>query len=128
MIRVTKKEKGIYDIKERTTQKNEFHIMPSTMIEICQKLGQLEDIEEEIGIDLIKLFEIYKKLLDLKSLWYKGEVSGYEYIYIPKYNQVVIDFEEMTLLILDYGEVVDSFHFKDYGRTWALTKEELGAK
>ena len=28
--------------------------------EICQKLGQLEDIEEELGIDLITLFKILR--------------------------------------------------------------------
>lgn len=115
MERLTKKEKGIYDIKERTTQKNEFHIMPSTMIEICQKLGQLEDIEEEIGIDLITLFK----------LWF-GKVNT---IYTKMYGELNNCFEvdiynhriEFILDEIDTYEVT----FEDYGKTWALTREEL---
>lgn len=126
MERLTKKEKGIYDIKERTTQKNEFHIMPSTMIEICQKLGQLEDIEKKIGIDLITLF--------------KALNNGYYTVHVFKYgtrNKFISKTKELKYCSLstnDKGEFMlfykynDGVRLKDYGITWALTREELEEK
>ena len=70
-------------------------------IKRSQKLGQLEDIEDELGIDLIILF----KALD-KGIYCKD--SGYT----------------KNERLYHYG--ADKFYdFKDYGKTWALTKEEL---
>lgn len=78
---------------------------------IRNKLGQLEDIEEELGIDLITLFEalkfpIYTKESD-EAIWCSNRL-----MYFLKYFALVIG--EDTVLYL-----------KDYGKTWALTKEEL---
>lgn len=81
---------------------------------VLTKLGLLEDIEEEIGIDLITLYKalkngIYKKdcldccydtkLRFMKGEWYLAQPFDENYTYIVK--------------------------TKDYGKTWALTKEEL---
>ena len=82
---------------------------------LLTKLGQLEDIEEELGIDLITLFKALKNgvytntwlhktkyRIDLERKRFEGHCSG------------------------DYGVIETSyFYFKDYGVTWALTKEEL---
>ena len=40
------------------------------------KLGKLEDIEEELEMDLITLFEIYNKLFEQKFVYFKiGNVN-----------------------------------------------------
>lgn len=79
--------------------------------EIINKLGQLEDIEEELGIDLITLFKALKD-----GLYYRDE----DYGIIKNRCTVGIDtqfiFEEETNLILK---------IKDYGKTWSLAKKEL---
>lgn len=66
---------------------------------IADKLGQLEDIEEELGIDLITLFKALKD-----GYWYKED------------NEII--FEEPN------GEGLREM-LCGYGKTWALTKEEL---
>jgi len=73
-----------------------------------KKLGQLEDIEEELGIDLITLFKALKKGFYSKD----GEYHHF--------SNLFFDSEE----IYDGYNNVD-YYFKDYGKTWALTKEEL---
>lgn len=74
-----------------------------------EKLKQLENIEEELGIDLITLFKALK-------------------------NGIIMDDVEYYTF-LTYDEVTNSYCFKcggwgkyflkDYGKTWALSKEEL---
>lgn len=72
------------------------------------KLGQLEDIEEELGIDLITLFKalkngIYTKdndLLTFPCLSIKGNIL----FTLPSFR---------------------TFELKDYGKTWVLDKKEL---
>lgn len=85
---------------------------------INQKMGKYEDIEEELGIGLITLFKaknngFFVKLPKINN----GEVS----IVLPK---EIDDIDLIRCLIFDnvYGLFVK---FKDYGKTWALTKEEL---
>ena len=96
------------------------------------KLGQLEDIEEENGIDLITLFKALKDGFYIKyndkivhiladkhitiNFWYKT-IN----VFIPP--KFFIDCKKGT----DYlSETIDEeYWFKDYGETWALTREEL---
>ena len=79
--------------------------------EIVDKLGQLEDIEEELGIDLITLFKALKN-----GVWFKDKNSEVRYSFnITNYVG------EKRIQIGD-----ETFRrFQDYGKTWALTKEEL---
>ena len=99
---------------------------------IFNKLGQLEDIEEENGIDLITLFKALKDGFYIKyndkivhifpdkhitiNFWYKT-IN----VFIPP--KFFIDCKKGT----DYlSETIDEeYWFKDYGITWAITKEEL---
>ena len=85
------------------------------------KLGYLEDIEEEIGIDLITLFKALKN----------GCFAKETFDYMGK-KQTQIIFTEFTQLY--YTDDLDGYlihirtidyYLKDYGKTWALTKEEL---
>ena len=107
------------------------------------KLGKLEDIEEALGIDLIILFKassfgFYCK--ENNEIKYKrlGVIIVGKYLIETKPVYAV---KEITLNSSYYGDVesmkkVDDAHYwdwktckhweiKDYGKTWALTKEEL---
>ena len=88
--------------------------------DIYCKLERLEDIEEELGIDLITLFEIYNKLFEQKFVYFKiGNEIKREY-----YDRYVIDFKNKEIISVEY-ELMGFYSFKDYGKTWALTKREL---
>ena len=78
-----------------------------------EKLEQIEDIEEELGIDLVTLFKALKD-----GVYYKYKY-GYEYriskcrkCYLTGNRTLVVDYHTYKYLC-------------DYGKTWALTKEEL---
>ena len=78
------------------------------------KLGQLEDIEEELGIDLITLF----KASFAEALYFKSN----------KTNR--IEYKPFTAMSIKHKTIFFAFdstiiEFKDYGKTWALTKDEL---
>lgn len=87
------------------------------MIAFIDKLGQLEDIEDELGIDLITLFKAYTN-----GFYVKGEN-----------DKQYIDFENsLNAIAFKNGEMFyghkwsyQYVNLKDYGKTWALTKEEL---
>lgn len=79
--------------------------------EVVDKLGELEDIEEGIGVDLIMLFKVLKN----------GFYSKYNY-YAPYCN--TFDLETKRIFVNDY-DVHLIFDFKDYGKEWALTREEI---
>lgn len=98
----------------------------SGYIQILNKLGQLEDIEDELGVDLITLF---KAMNEQQCIYYVGgnhiiefECFCNEYFYHYKN----IDFQHKSLNIFtDVCHLEKRLYFKDYGKTWALTKEEL---
>ena len=96
------------------------------------KLGQLEDIEEENGIDLITLF---KSLKDGFYIKYNDKI-----VHIFPDKHITINFWYKTINVFippkffidckkgtDYlSETIDEeYRFKDYGKTFALTREEL---
>ena len=79
-----------------------------------QELGEYEDIKEEIGIDVRFLIKI---LSNEKGIWKK----------IPDTGEIV---NRRAILICSFGKwcIYDKewiYELKDYGKTWALTKEEL---
>lgn len=72
-----------------------------------RKLEELEDIEEELGIDLITFFKIY----NADKVYIKGKDYYWK---IKHYNRHSITVgTNKTICLL----------FKDYGKIWALTKE-----
>lgn len=75
---------------------------------LCNKLGQIEDIEDELGMSLIAFYKLLKtrKFTDGKKdmIFFGFSAPDYEYILDP------------------FGT---KFKVADYGKTWALTKEEL---
>ena len=76
--------------------------------EANQKLGQHEDIEEELGIDLITLFKA------LKNGIYGKIGDRIEHILAPH--------------LVEHMKEIYIFKIKDYGKTWALTEQELRCK
>lgn len=85
------------------------------------KLGQLEDIEDELGIDLAKLFKT-------KTVWCKTLVEDNQ---TKKLSRQIIERKLWGINLEDKEIMVGSSYrfgshkLKDYGKTWALTKEEL---
>ena len=86
------------------------------------KLGQLEDIEDELGIDLITLFKVWNAVLKQEYLWtkYNNELDAT--------NDIEIGDEDNGLFFIYFywenGKHL-TFCLNEYGKTWALTKEEL---
>ena len=89
-----------------------------------EKLAKLEDIEEEIGIDLITLFKALKQ-------GYIYEKIGDEII---KSDVDMLDFREgIKGVCIDKSYGIDNYkqcyqtlkYINGYGKSWALTKEEL---
>lgn len=85
------------------------------------KLGKLEDIEEELGIDLVTLFKALKD-----GIYYRKEndIRKININYICKNKLGYIGYS-LGAYDADYPDINIWFLFKDYGKTWALTKDEL---
>lgn len=97
--------------KDNYWDKMELNYNQENKGEIVDKLGQLEDIEEELGIDLIILLKALRNgVYSLTSL------KRVVYCRIIRFNYAT--------LTLDVGYHTYKY-LKDYGKTWALTKEEL---
>lgn len=90
------------------------------LVDVLNKLGALEDIEEWLGVDLLTFFKSLESLE--KGVFVKefdGEISLHEVMGIAKSGILVIDNDAPCPecdSCMDYG---------DYGKTWAFTKEEL---
>lgn len=80
------------------------------------KLGQLEDIEVENGIDLIILFK------SLEGIWVKSTNGDVYYVGSP---YLCFSENEKRKLELQFRVGDTRYKIKDYGKTWALTKGEL---
>ena len=83
----------------------------------ANKLGALEDIEDELGIDLPTLFN--KILITGGCIWVKNR-KGINQWHVESLKQRGLDKQ----WYLTYSNNV-RVKIKDYGKTWALTKEEL---
>ena len=86
---------------------------------VAQKLGQLEDIEDELGIELLTLFKTFKDGIYVKI---DGEIDYIQYVSIFKKRKWHLYSSSTFWGKYDLGLI------KDYGKTWALTKEALLCK
>lgn len=92
--------------------------------EIINKLGKLEDIEEELGIDLLTLFKALKQdYIYFKHHygWSNEFIIKKEYIQGLKYQ---IDDNTFVFWTDDCGKE-HLVYIKDFHKKWALTREEL---
>ena len=113
-MRLTKK-KVIYpscDKKGNLTQVDYIKIKDKQLAE--EKLCQLEDIEDELGIDLITLF--------------KAQTQGFYIVNVfGEIEKVKLSEWRFNLIKKEVHRIKCNKHlyFKDYGKTWALTRGEL---
>lgn len=78
------------------------------------KLGQLEDVEDELGIDLVTLFKALKQ----GGVYVKNGITEDTAIKMRSF-QICGDNSGITI----WSQI--RLNAEDYGKTWALTKEEL---
>ena len=111
-------------LTERILPEYGMHYAVNGDVSVCQfnnKLGQLEDIEEELGIDLITLFKALKN-----GVYYFNDQGQliHEYVWwISNYLTVGTHNKISSSFMTVYENQI--LLFADYGKTWALTKEEL---
>ena len=96
---------------------------------IFNKLGQLEDIEEEIGMSLNTLFIIlkwgqivckFRNIVDpKKTIIVSRKIKGLYYDGCYYILEICEDGDDGYIINFDY------VYIKDYGITWAIKKEEL---
>ena len=110
MKRLTEKVKNIDDyIKLPTIDKQEF----------INKLGELEDLEEELGCPLEVAFKALKNgFYDKYGNWYKTETDKFNLNYDwPLSNP------NDKYLIFDIEDTYDYFKLADYKKTWWLKED-----
>lgn len=133
MKRLTEKDYCGYDIKDRQNFNGYDNDKDCQKIFSClQKLGQLEDIEEELGIDLITISKVLGN-----GLYYKTDYGTIEFVNINRLTFVegINDYAFEKINGCECGTNSNNqnwwnlrrsvFLFKHYGKSWALTKEEL---
>ena len=98
---------GFYEIKPDVGE--EAKAQQWNYYDAINKLGQLEDIEEKLGIGLLTLLRV-----QTTGAYFKGKDR--KWIPMTDYNEKCFKLMETEIY---------RFYFKDYGKTWALTKEEL---
>ncbi len=112
--RYTKKSKKFVNAYEWNSD-----LPTKTLVQMgMNKLGEHEDIEEELGIDLVTFFKY---------------LSAKEVFFINDHNEVrkavVRSIDKKGLIVFEeafyWGECDFTLYFNEYGKTWALTKEEL---
>ena len=111
----------------RLTRKDDFNIKHYTIKELAteldclDKLGQLEDIEEELGIDLVYFIKLviqgyaYVKNYPFNNKIKKAFLIGFDKELLGKYIVYFKTNEEEGY----------SFLLINKGISWALTREEL---
>ena len=100
-------------------------IKPSNLYPAIDKLGKLEDIEEEIGIDLITIYNVSKygfyKIIQTNT----DEILVDGNKWWP--NEFIINLQEKCFVSITASNKLGhtKFYFKDNGITWTLAKEVL---
>lgn len=117
MKRLTKKEGVITQIdKDGNITKNNF-IEVIDKDEAYKKLYELEDIEDEIGIELTTLFKAYSN-----GFYVKGEK---EKQYIDFQNYLNANAFKNKEMFYGHERCYQYVKLYDYKKEWALTKKEL---
>lgn len=110
---------------KRLTKKNEAFLggyQPlGDYAELCSKFGPLEDIEEALGVDLI----LYLKMCVIEaSVFILNKITNE--VYEVRCPQCVYN---PYLKAFGFKALKDTYNWRfplsEYGKTWALTKEEL---
>lgn len=118
MNRLTKKAQFIRNL---ITGKEIKYISNESDQMCVDKLGALEDIQEELDIDLIKAIELCKQVNSKKVVYIKDEFGTYP---IKILDDLDVELFNHRLYSNSRGIYV-SLDLFNHGKTWALTKEEL---
>lgn len=114
-MRLTFKGKNPFDGKEQyypyLVRDDEIHFEKQT--ECNNKLGELEDIEDELGIDLITLFKALKDGVRTENRKDKTLLP------------CLVRLGDLGFALDFMYERESQYFLSDYGKTWALTKGEL---
>ena len=118
MNRLTRKIKGCYCIDLITCLPMEYEQINKGNA-CVEKLGKLEDIEEELGIDLVTLFKALKKGIFVA---YDSDfgMTNKPKIKITKDTATGICYRNKKWYIQE-----DETLIKDYRKTWSLDKKDL---
>ena len=96
-------------------------IVPTYKGDIYKKLYELENIEEELDIDIVKAVELCKQV-NRKKVVYTKQRWGIEALKIL--DDLDVELFNHRLYVSARGMYV-SLDLYEYGRDWALTEEEL---
>ena len=120
MNRLTRKIKGCYCTDLITCLPMEYEQINKGNA-CVEKLGKLEDLEEELGIDLIKTVELCKQVNNKKVVYTK---ENWGIVPLKILDELELEFFSHRLYVNARGMYV-SLDLYEYKKTWALTKEEL---
>ena len=120
MDRLTRKIKGYYSVDLRTCLPMEYEQIENSNA-CVDKLGKLEDIEEELGIDLILSVNICKKANSQKYVYIRDSYGVDKLTFL---GDLDVELFRHRLYANSWGVWV-SLDLKDYGKEWSLTREEL---
>ncbi len=120
MSRLTNKgcceyEDFVFNYRNRETMQS------GTDFAMYVKLKSLEDLEEAIGIDLIKAVKLCKQVNRNKVVYIKKD-GGIDTINLLDELDIELFNHRLYLNVRTMSISLDLYN---YGKTWALTKEEL---
>ena len=135
-MRLTEKRKEIYSEFDKTSNEIktyeglEYYFLKDEKKGLAlQKIGQLEDIEEELGVDIYLYLRmttgttVFTKHEDLKDIkGYKQLKNG---ILEQMFEVYSYNVRHKCFCFKVLGATRPIYYLKDYGKTWALTREEL---
>ena len=110
-----KYEDFVFNYRNRETMRS------GTDFAMYVKLKSLEDIEEELGIDLIKAVELCKQVNNKKVVYTK---ENWGIVPLKILDELELELFSHRLYANTRGMYV-SLDLYEYKKTWALTKEEL---
>lgn len=129
--RTKKREDGWYDINLVIDENVDEELKPLVVGEYVRhslnKLGKIEDIEDTLGIDLTTLFKALENGFYYRNPWSTDKEIKHASISDIRSNWGLC---VRNLTKTGWGFVLMSnrntyFIPEDYGKTWALTREEL---
>lgn len=121
MNRLTKKAIIYPESKKDGTIIKVEGIVPTYKGDIYKKLYELENIEEEFGIDIVKAVKLCKQV-NSKKIVYTKQRWGIEALKIL--DELDVELFNHRLYVSARGMYV-SLDLHEYGKDWALTREEL---
>lgn len=129
MSRLTKKfnDNSGYEVKEYGTEFNEVKL--NAYLDAVDKLGKLEDLEEELGYSLEFIFKVLKSpKIYIEGMNVRSEYDD-RFKFNAKINQYIInpyaiDGKKPEFLFVDRWAYGYDLRMKDYKKTWWLKEDK----